>query len=77
MTLDAIAAGYLVTEVDCDIRHKPHTGDDRSLTGRANHYRDVMLAISSRRVRGAAVSTRSAVGARLTRNPRQPAEADA
>lgn len=67
MTLDAIGAGYLVTEVECDIRHKAHSGDKRSLTGRGTHYRDVMLAIGNRRVRGAASSTRSAVTARLTR----------
>jgi len=67
MTLDALAAGYLVTEVECDIRQKAHTPDERSLGKRGSQYRDVMLAIGSRRVRGAAAQTRHAVGARLSR----------
>ena len=30
LTLDALAAGFLVTELDCEIRHKPHSADHRS-----------------------------------------------
>lgn len=77
MTLDALAAGYLVTEVECDIRHKPHAPDERSLGTRTSQYRDVMLAIGSRRVRGAAAQTRSAVGARLRQGLRRSPDADA
>jgi len=77
MTLDAIAAGYLVTEVECEIRHKPHAPDERSLGTRTSQYRDVMLAIGSRRVRGAAAQTRSAVGARLRQGLRRSPDADA
>jgi hypothetical protein len=62
LTLDALAAGFLVTEVECDIRHKPHSGERRSLGKRTSQYRDVMLAVSSRRVKGAASTTRHAVG---------------
>ncbi|PKQ27159.1 MAG: glycosyl transferase family 2 [Actinobacteria bacterium HGW-Actinobacteria-4] len=69
MTLDVLQAGLTVTEVDCEIRHKPHTGADRSAASRATQYRDVMMAVSTRRVRAGLTSTRSAVGARLRRAP--------
>ncbi|MGC4175240.1 glycosyltransferase family 2 protein [Demequina sp.] len=62
LTLDALTAGFLVTEVECDIRHKSHAHERRSLGKRTSQYRDVMLAVSARRVKGAASSTRSAVG---------------
>ena len=65
MTLDVLAAGYLVMEVECEIRHKAGSGDHRSLGKRANQYRDVMLAVGSRRVKGAATSTRHEVGERV------------
>jgi hypothetical protein len=51
MTLDVLNAGLTVTEVECEIRHKPHTGAGRSAALRAQQYRDVMLAVSARRVR--------------------------
>jgi len=62
LTLDALAAGYLVTELECEIRHKSHAGERKSLGKRVNQYRDVMLAVGSRRVKGAASTTRTAVG---------------
>jgi len=62
LTLDALAAGFLVTELECDVRQKAHSQDHRSLGTRANQYRDVMLAVASRRVKGAATNTRYAVG---------------
>lgn len=67
LTLDVLQAGLTVTEVDCEIRHKSHTGADRSAARRATQYRDVMMAVSARRVRAGLTSTRSAVGARLRR----------
>src|SRR5690606_2330150 len=57
MTLDVLQAGFRVTEVDCEIRHKPHTPGSRALR-RASQYRDVMMALSSRRIRGGFESTR-------------------
>ncbi|MEX0913979.1 MAG: glycosyltransferase [Demequina sp.] len=51
MTLDVLNAGLTVTEVECEIRHKPHAGAGRSAALRAQQYRDVMLAVSARRVR--------------------------
>ena len=71
LTLDALAAGYLVTEVECEMRHKPHAGEHRSLGTRANQYRDVMFAIGSRRVKGAATTTRHAVGDQVQRVTRR------
>ncbi len=56
MTLDVLQAGFAVTEVDCEIRHKPHTGGSPALR-RASQYRDVMIALSSRRIRRGLEST--------------------
>ena len=56
MTLDVLQAGFAVTEVECEIRHKLHTPGSRALR-RANQYRDVMIALSSRRIRGSLEST--------------------
>jgi hypothetical protein len=78
MTLDVIAAGFLVTEVECEIRHKAHTGDHHSLGTRGTQYRDVMLAISNRRVRSGVRATRKAITSRIPRRDlNDPAEADA
>lgn len=74
LTLDVLAAGYLVTELECDIRHKASGADRRSLSKRANQYRDVMLAIGSRRVKGAASSTRHAVGNQVHKVTRRGAD---
>ena len=62
LTLDVLAAGYLVTEVECEIRHKASSGEHRSMGKRVNQYRDVMFAVGSRRLKGAATNTRHAVG---------------
>lgn len=48
LTIDLLWAGYRVTEVPADVRHRV-TGDDwRSQLHRARQYRDVMLALRSR-----------------------------
>ena len=78
MTLDVIAAGFLVTEVECEIRHKPHTGDHHSPGTRGTQYRDVMLAISNRRLRSGARAARRALTSRIPRrDAKGPAEAEA
>lgn len=71
LTLDVLAAGYLVTEVECEIRHKATSAERRSLGKRANQYRDVMLAVGSRRMKGAATNTRHAVGDRVKKATRR------
>lgn len=60
LTLDVIDAGLTVTEVACDMRHRPSKASARPLV-RAGQYRDVMMAISSRRVRVSIRSTQHAV----------------
>jgi hypothetical protein len=65
MTLDILQAGLMVTEVECDIRHKSQTPRERSSRWRASQYGDVMMAISSRRVKGTVASSRAAVSERL------------
>jgi len=60
ITLDAIDAGLTVTEVACEMRHRPgkHAG---TALGRASQYRDVMMAISARRIRLSLRTTQHAV----------------
>lgn len=60
MTLDVLYAGLRVTEVECELRHKPHAAGARALRN-ANQYRDVMMALSSRRIRGGLQSTQTVV----------------
>lgn len=51
MTLDVIEAGLTVTEVECEMRHRPHKKTATRPLMRAGQYRDVMMAIGSRRIR--------------------------
>lgn len=60
MTLDVLHAGMTVTEVECELRHKPHTPGSRALRN-TSQYRDVMMALSSRRIRGGLETTQSVV----------------
>jgi hypothetical protein len=60
MTLDVLYAGLSVTEVECELRHKPHSAGARAVRN-ANQYRDVMMALSSRRIRGGIETTQSVV----------------
>ncbi|MDN4477701.1 glycosyltransferase family 2 protein [Demequina lignilytica] len=65
MTLDVLQAGLTITEVECEIRHKGHAADERTMLARANRYREVLTAVSSRRLRSTASSTRASVDRRL------------
>ncbi len=65
MTLDVLHAGLTITEVECEIRHKGPSIEDRSPMGRANRYREVLTAVSARRIRGRVDTARTAVGHRL------------
>lgn len=76
MTLDVLAAGLAITEVECDIRHKGPSIDDRTPMGRANRYREVLTAVSARRVRATIDSTRAAIVRRrpeVASDPREDA----
>ncbi len=58
MSLDVLNAGFTITEVDFEIRHKSNSPSERSATKRATQYRDVLLAVNARRVRNSVGSTR-------------------
>jgi hypothetical protein len=60
VTLDVIEAGLTVTEVPCELKHRPSRRAGKPLA-RANQYRDVMMAISARRIRLSLRSTQHAV----------------
>lgn len=74
MTLDVLAAGLAITEVECDIRHKGPSIDDRTPMGRANRYREVLTAVSARRVRASIDSTRAAIVRRRPEAASDPRE---
>jgi hypothetical protein len=65
MTLDVLHAGMLVTEVECEIRHKPIRRAKRTTAQRLTRLRDVQVAIGSRRARAAIASTTVAVVEKL------------
>lgn len=60
ITLDAISAGLTVTEVPCELRHSAQRPAASALV-RTSQYRDVMVAMSSRRVKVSLKSTQVAV----------------
>ena len=60
VTLDVIEAGLTVTEVPCELKHRPSRRAGKPLT-RASQYRDVMMAISARRIRLSLRSTQHVV----------------
>ncbi|WP_228375140.1 glycosyltransferase [Demequina iriomotensis] len=65
MTLDVLHAGLAITEVECDIRHKGPSIEDRTPMGRANRYREVLTVVSARRIRARMQSTQASVEQRL------------
>ncbi|NNH09084.1 glycosyltransferase [Cellulomonas fimi] len=68
MTIDLLRQGFRVVEVPCELRHRPSGSDLKGQLHRAAQYRDVQLAVSARRVRGAASVVRQTVAPR----PRPP-----
>ena len=61
MTIDLLRQGFVAVEVPCDLRHRPSGTDLRGQLHRAAQYRDVMLAVGNRRVRGAAGAVRAKI----------------
>jgi hypothetical protein len=61
MTIDLLSKGFVAVEVPCDLRHRPSGTDLRGQLHRAAQYRDVMLAVGSRRVRSVVGGTRDKV----------------
>lgn len=64
MTLDVLLAGMTATEVECEIRVRPAPAGARAPLLHANQYRDVMVAVSARRLRRGFEATQSAVDPR-------------
>lgn len=56
MSIDVLVAGFSVVELPCDIRHRHNDAASHNIA----QYRDIMMAITSRKFRGARVP-RSAV----------------
>jgi glycosyltransferase involved in cell wall biosynthesis len=63
MTIDLLTKGYRVIEVPCDLRHRPSGTDFRGQVHRAAQYRDVLIAVNARRVRGAIRTVRARLDA--------------
>jgi len=61
MTIDLLRQGFVAVEVPCDLRHRPSGTDLRGQMHRAAQYRDVMIAVTNRRLRGAAGAVRGRV----------------
>ncbi len=61
MTIDLLRKGFVAVEVPCDLRHRASGTDLRGQLHRAAQYRDVMLAVGSRRVRSVAGVARDTV----------------
>lgn len=55
MTIDVLRAGLTVIEVPCDLTHRATGNDLAGQLHRAGQYRDVMLAVTQRRVRTRAI----------------------
>lgn len=51
LTIDLLTQGLRVVEVPCDLRHRATGADWRGRVHRAAQYRDVWLALASRRLR--------------------------
>ena len=73
MTIDVLRAGLRATEVECEIRHRAPGSSPRAAAARAAQYRDVMMAVSARRVMSGLSGAREAVVPR-TRRDGGPAE---
>ena len=58
MTIDLLSKGFVAVEVPCDLKHRPSGSDLRGQMHRAAQYRDVLLAVNARRLRGVLSSGR-------------------
>ncbi|MGM0386859.1 MAG: glycosyltransferase family 2 protein, partial [Actinomycetota bacterium] len=55
MTIDVLTAGYAVQEIPVNLRHRATSNDFAGQVHRAGQYRDVLYAVSTRRLRGVRV----------------------
>ncbi|MDE0572028.1 glycosyltransferase [Demequina sp. B12] len=78
MILDVLHAGLTVTEVECELGHVQRSGIEGGGRARLARYRDVMLAISTRRVKTGLTPGRTsepaAPGAPASSNAATPAD---
>lgn len=58
MTIDLLRQGYVAVEVPCDLKHRASSNSLAGQLHRAGQYRDVVLAVNARRVRGAVDAVR-------------------
>lgn len=58
MTIDLLRKGFVAVEVPCELRHRPSGSDLRGQMHRAAQYRDVQLAVASRRLRSIGAAPR-------------------
>lgn len=68
LTIDLLRLGYVAVEVPCDLRHRPSGTDFRGQVHRASQYRDVMLAVSARRMRAVGKAARDSTS-KSSRHP--------
>ncbi|WP_149203189.1 glycosyltransferase family 2 protein [Actinotalea subterranea] len=66
MTIDLVSKGFVPVEVPCDLRHRASGTDLRGQMHRAAQYRDVLLAVNARKVRGVARGVRGRLGRKAT-----------
>lgn len=59
LTIDVLGAGLRVLEVPCELQHRVTGSDWRGQVHRAGQYRDVWLALASRRVRALRIAGRN------------------
>ena len=64
MTIDLLRGGFRVLEVPCELRHRPSAKSWAGQAHRAAQYRDVQLAINTRRARATAGAVRDTVATR-------------
>lgn len=72
MSIDLLVAGFTVQEVPCDLRHRATGHDIAGQLHRAAQYRDVAIALNSRRLRRVVVPTEEMRGAAAAQRPGEP-----
>lgn len=72
MTIDILAAGLTVQEIPCNLRHRATGNNLAGQLHRARQYRDVMIAVTTRRLRGVRVPADGYARAAAAQRPGQP-----
>ncbi|OKL53624.1 glycosyl transferase family 2 [Bowdeniella nasicola] len=72
MTIDVLRAGMTVMEVPCDLTHRATSNDIAGQLHRAAQYRDVMLAVTQRRIRSRTIPSEIIAQAAALQRPGEP-----